>query len=229
MTEEQNQPPAEGTQTTEQAGDITPPPAEPTAETQPGAEEKPQKAPRTYTEQEWSEREKAKDTEIAEYRTLLARQALEQQAAQAGAIEKEARAQDEKAVEAGEITSAEAAQRAQQRQQEASQQIAARQLMTRAEEAGRILAAQDFGKKYNLEEAQIAELLSDKSLDSPAAMEAKAAKIALEKTQEELKAAKEVPQTFDSGQLGTTGPSVDSMSPEEKITYGLTHPPKKSK
>jgi len=60
-------------------------------------------------------------------------------------------------------------------------------------------------------------------------MEAKAAKIALEKTQEELKAAKEVPQTFDSGQLGTTGPSVDSMSPEEKITYGLTHPPKKSK
>jgi hypothetical protein len=102
----------------------------------------------------------------------------------------------------------------------------AQEVLGRAEQAGRILAAQDFSQKYGVEAK---ELISDESLKTPEAMEAKAARLAWEKATAELKAAKEAPERFDSGLGGTTGASVDAMSPEEKVRWGLEHPPRKRK
>jgi len=212
------------------AGAVEPQPeVEPEGE-QPGAETV---AERTYTQAEWSKRESAKDREIAQYRQAYAQQAMQQQIAQAQAVEAQAQAQDRQAVDDGEITASEAAQNQQRRQQEAQQEhlrqqqlAVAQRTLEQAEQAGRIMAAQDFSKKYEID---LSELLGDESLTTPTLMEAKAAKVALEKARGELKAAKTGAETFDSGQVGSVGVNLDKLSPEEKIAYGLAHPPKRQR
>jgi len=236
MLEELGKPQVEETQEITLPGEEIPQVAELTEEPTHGAETEPQKEPepkveRKYTQAEWSEREAAKDREIAQHRQAMTQLYMQQQIAQAQAAEAQAQATDRQAVDEGEITASEAAQRQQQRQQAVQQQqvqrqqmAAAQQVMAQAEQAGRILAAQDFSKQYEIDAT---ELLSDKSLTSPAMMEAKAAKLALEKTRGELKAAKTGPETFDSGQVGSVGVSIASMSPEEKISWALNHPPRR--
>ena len=175
--------------------------------------------------------ESAKDTEISQYRQAYAQQAFQQEIARVQAIEAQYQAQDRKAVEEGDLTSSDMALRQQQRQQAAyqnqvrQQQMAvANQVTAEAEQYGRVLAARDLGEKYKVDPA---DLLSDKGLTLFPLMEAKAAKMALEKTQGQLRAAQQFPETFDAGMVGNVGASTDSMSPEEKISHALAHPPKR--
>ena len=48
-------------------------------------------------------------------------------------------------------------------------------------------------------------------------MEIKVRELKLERREAALKGT----ETFDSGQMGTRGVSIDNMSPEEKIAFGL--------
>lgn len=230
-----NQPPVEQpVAVEEQDGAESSLPAEqPTAE-QPGAEtEKAAPTERIYTQAEVSAMESAKDRENADLRRAYAQQAMQQELARMEAIEARQQAQDRQAVEDGDITSAEASSRQQQRQQAEHQKrvgqqqlVAANQITAEAEQYGRILAARDYGEKYGVNPT---ELLNDKGLTSPPLMEAKAAKIALEKTQGQLKAAKQGSETFDAGVMGNVGASIENMSPEEKISHALARPPRKQK
>jgi len=239
MEEEKNQPQDAGTQEVEQPEETQV--AEPTEEVQPGAEETPQAEAETpppperaYTQAEWSKRESELNKQISELQKQSSQMQLEKQIAELEQHEKQSREKDQKDVDEGVITQAEASQRQQQRQNQLRQRIAfqqqmqgAQKLMAEAEQMGRVLAAQDFGKKYKLSDEQVTELLSDKEISTPQAMEAKAANLALEKTQGELKKAQAIPQRFDQGQMGSAGAAIDDMSPEEKIRWGLVHPLKK--
>ena len=225
--EEKASPQVEETQVTTDAGlEVPPQPTEPTAELTPGAEQEPQE--RQYTQKEWSEREAAKDREIAGIRRVLVQQALRAESERRAGEEAQAQAQVRQAVDAGEITESEARERLQGRQRELQheqylrQQMAAVQgMQAQGEQLGRVLAAQDFAKRYEVD-AEV--LIRDKSLTTPHSMEAKAAQLALEKVRAELKAVRQPAETFDSGQVGSAGASIDSMSPEEKIRWGLDHP-----
>lgn len=220
--------PQDGTEhEAEVAGAITPQPAEQLVEGQTGAEVAPQKptppAERTYTQEEWSKRESAKDRENAQLRQALEQQTLQHQ------IELE-ETKDQRAVENGDLTEEQASQKKQQRYQAVQQTIAReqeneihRRAQAHTEEGLRILAAQEMAKDYGVDAL---ELIKDKTLVSPVLMDAKAAKLAWDKTKAELRAAKEAPETFDSGLQGTTGPSLDKMSGEEKVLYALKHPQK---
>lgn len=236
MTEEKRQPQEEGTQQAEQPGEQEPQAIVQTEEEQPGAEQEPQKSERTYTQAEWSERESKLGTQVSDLQKQLNQFQMQKQIEALEQSERSASEQDQQRVNEGLMTQAEASQKKEQRQEERQQQQdimqkmqTAQGIITQAEQMGRVLAAQDFGKKYQLNEGQIAELLNDKDVKSPEAMEAKAANLALEKTQGELKKAKEPPQTFDQGQLGTSGKSFADMTPTEKVMAGLAQKTKKSK
>ncbi len=194
-----------------------------TDETQKGEVKEPPKE-RTYTQDEWSKRESAKDKEIAQIRGQMAQASMRAEIYQAQQAEVEAKAKDQREVEEGAITASEATRREQAREQQVRQQreiaqqsIVMRQMMGQAEQYGRVLASQDFGKKYNLSTEQVTELLSDQSVKSPAEMEAKAANLALEKAQGELKKTKETPEKFDQGQKG----GGEALTPDKalKVRY----------
>jgi len=183
---------------------------------QPGVEEKPQVEPkRTYTQEEWSKRESEKDKEIAQTREHLAQLAMQAELYQMQRAETEAKARDRREVDEGTITISEATQREQARQQQWQQgqtvvqtQAVLRQMAQQTEQYGRLLAAQDFGKEYNLSQEQITELLSDKDTRTPGDMRAKAANLALERLQGELKKSKGAPPKFDQGLSGGVGEST---------------------
>lgn len=219
MAEEQTQPQIEVTQEVEQPGAETPHVAEPTAETQPGAEQKPE---RTYSQREWSERESAKDKENAGLRGMLADQDMRQRIAEAASVEAKHQAEDKQAVGEGEITEATAEQRRQQRfavgQREATfdrvakeQQATARlqqQAGIKLEQEAKSVVARSLGKKYGAD-SSILEIAS-----SAEDMERLAKQL-------QVQATPAVVETYDSGQMGSTGSSVEDMSPYEKIKYGL--------
>ena len=200
-------------QTVAEPGTEAPQVTEPTAEVQPEAVTEPQKPEaakpeKTYTEKERREWEAAKDKDIAAHRQALAQAAMELQVRDLRHAEELAQARDATAVDNGQITEEEAAQRRQDRiaaiqkqfaerqtaqQNEAAMQqrmTAAQAVLSRAEEAGRILAATDLAKAHGIDAK---ELLGDTSLTDYDKMESKALKLA-------LRAAKAKPEKFDSGQ-----------------------------
>ena len=215
MTEGTNQSQEIEAQVVEPVGDKEPQVVETPEPEKLGAEAKPQKVEetpkpgRTYSQEEWSKRESAKDTENAQLRNQLAQASMQAEIRQMQQAEAQAKAKDLKEVDEGLITSSEATQRAQARTQQAQQyqtmvqqhQIL-RQMAQQTEGFGRVLAAQDFGEEYELTTEQITELLSDKNIKTPGDMKAKAANLALEKMRGELKAQKEQPEKFDQGQKG---------------------------
>ena len=190
--------------------------------------------PRTYTQEEWSARESAKDKESASLRQMASRFALELQAERAQAAENQHRAADARAVDNGDITEDEAAQRGRQRVADA--QVAAerqaglqgyQRLMAHGEEVGRLTAAEDFAREFGVDAK---ELLEDKALTTPDAMRLKARELALEKREAAFKERETGPESFDGGGGGGIGAGmggvIANMDPEEKIRWALDHPPK---
>ena len=188
-----------------QVGVETPQVEEPTEDKPLGTEVKPQ---RTYTQSEWSKRESAKDREIAQIRNQVAQLTTRAEVQKIQQAEAVARAKDQRDVDEGTITTSEASQREQVRQQVnlqnmtvSQQQQQLRQMTLQTEQYGRILAAQDFGKQYELNQEQIAELLQDEDIKTPGDMKAKAATLALERERDEKKKSKVAPK-YDQGQKG---------------------------
>ena len=175
-------------------------------------EEKPPEPLRTYSQNEWSKRESEKDKEIAHARDQLAQLNLQAEITKSQQSEREATARDQKEIDDGSLTTVEAEKRrdvrTQQRQTDeaiAKQQQTLHQMAQQTEQYGRVLAAQDFGKKYGLTSDQITEILSDKDVKTPGDMRAKAADLALERERGETKKAKEPSQKFDQGQSSNSG------------------------
>jgi len=209
---------AEVTSAETQPGTTEPQVVEPSTEVRSDQATEPQKE-RVYSAKEWQEREAARDREIAGHRQVIAQLALRQQIAQTQAQENQAAAKDNAAVERGEITEQDAQQRQQQRaetlqfqeQQHQAREVTQR-VLVQGEAVGRILAANDLAKEYGVDAAV---LVADKAITNYDQMEAKAAKLALRK-------AKTSGETFDSGHVGgASGASIDAMTPEQKIAYGL--------
>lgn len=183
-------------------------------ETSQEGEKSPEPKPeRTYTQEEWSKRESAKDQEAAQLRDALARQAMQSEITKAQQVEATAQAKDRQDVEEGTITQDEASRRSQaravQRQTEMNilrQQQVASQMYQQTEMYGRVLAAQDFGKQYGLNDEQVKEILTDMELRTPDAMRAKAADLAYERERGKSTMPKPV---YDSGVLGTSGGTSD--------------------
>lgn len=221
---------------------------EPEQVEQPGAGEPPQAEPgegkkppaeRTYSQREWSERESAKDQEIAQAQQAASQAAMQAQIAQQAQAEATAQAKDRSDIDQGLITQAEATQRQQQRQQAQQQVLQAQQramqMQPKMEELGRMMAAQDMGKRHGVNPY---ELLNDKALTTPEQMEAKAKELAktvsddkIANLEVQIQALKNGEPFYDQGQAGSAGSAVEKMTAEEKIKYGLAHPvkPKKPK
>lgn len=220
---------------------------------EPGVEEEPQAKPgeekkppaeRTYSQKEWSERESAKDTEISTYKGIASQAAMQAQIAQQQQTEATAKAKDQSDVDQGLITEAEAQQRLQGRatafQTQQQRQMRDVQMQPIRERTARVQVADLLGERYGVDPYA---LLKDASITGPEQMEAKAKQLAKTKSDTEkqtvsdeiaglkakLKAIEEGEPFYDQGQLGTAGPAVDKMSPEEKIKYGLAHPAKTKK
>jgi len=243
MTTEENQPQMDAQPKAEQAEVETPQPVEPEvkapseAEAEPQVEaekgqaepEKAQPSERTFTQEEWSKREAEVQKQVSEATRRLSEFQMQQQIADLERTEQSAQAEDDRMVDDGQITQAEAdkrrSDRTEQREQKAQtarEMQIAQGIRTQAEQLGRVLAAQDFSKQYNLSEEQHAGLLSDKEITGPHAvqiMETKAANLALENMQGELKTAQATPQKFDQGLAGTTGPA-EPESAKGKIKAG---------
>ena len=218
---EENQPQDVVAEEAEKVGAETSQLTEPIEQQQLGAEQ-PQEEPkpRLYSQEEWSKRESAKDTEIAGIRDQMAQLNMASDIAKAQHTEELARSKDQKEVDEGTISASEATQReqarVQQRQAETTvsqQQQMLRQMSQQTEQYGRVLAAQDFGKEYELTSEQVTELLSDKEVRTPGDMRAKAANLALEKVRGELKKSKEKPEKFDQGQKG----GGETSTPEKAL------------
>jgi len=203
-------------QKVEQVGEEKPQVEELTEEKPLGTEAKP---PRTYTQDEWSKRESAKDKEIAQIRNQVAQLAVQAEVRQIQHAEAIAKARDQRDVDEGTITTSEASQREQARQQATQQQMTVaqqqqqlRQMSLQTEQYGRVLAAQDFGKEYELSQEQITELLKDEDIRTPGDMKAKAATLAYEREREEKKKSKETPK-YDQGQKG----GGETSTPEKAL------------
>uniref|UniRef100_A0A6M3J1Q5 Uncharacterized protein n=1 Tax=viral metagenome TaxID=1070528 RepID=A0A6M3J1Q5_9ZZZZ len=179
--------------------------------------EKPKGQTRTYTQDEWAKRESALNKQSAELQKRLAQTSMELEIQRQTSLETTQRAKDLKEVEDGVIsqTEAEGRQRMRESQKQQNQVLyqqstTLRQMAQQAEDIGRILAAQDFGKKYELTPEQTNELLSNTDIKSPAEMEARAANLALDKVKGEVQKNKEAPEHFDKGQVGTAGKGAPS-------------------
>jgi hypothetical protein len=191
----------------------------------------------TYTQEEWDSREKTHieeranaDRQVNQARQTIADSALRQQIAIA---EAQYQARDRQAVDDGEITESQAQQRQQTRYQQWQEERTRQQTVTRdkaehaklvaeSEEMARWKTADLLSKEHGVD---MAVLLSDKSLTSGEKMEIKAQRLALDRERAGLKGF----ESYDSGQVGTSRSSLDSMSPEEKIAWALAHPPKRSR
>lgn len=236
MPEDVNQVQAGDTQVAEQPGttesQVTPAPADvqPAAVTEPQKPEVVEKpAPeRTYTHKEWQEREAARDTRENEYRQALAQAAMQAQIRDVAANERLAQAADAKAVESGQITETDAAQRAQQRfqtwqQQQNTQQerysLAQQQALlgnasAQTEQGLRLLAAAEMAKEYGLD---VAPLLKDTRTKTFEGMKVVALELKNKALSEELKTVKGTKETFDSGH--TSGAASESYEQSLRARY----------
>src|SRR3990167_3107722 len=190
-------------------------------------------AEKTYSAKEWSEREAAKDREIAQYKGVISQIALRQQIDSARAEEERFAKIDQEAVEEGELTATQAVDRAQKREQARQQEFALRQqrelqketlskMASEGERLGRVLAAHDFATKHGVD---VNILLNDASLKTPEQMALKAERLALEKERAALKGS----ETFDSGQQGGSGIDRSNMSPMELAAHAYNQSETKRK
>ena len=207
-------------QTTKLQGGVLTDPQVATSEagdTDNGAEQVPQETPaRVYTQDEWSKRESVKDKEVAELRERVARQNMEYEVNQARIAEEQARKKDWQEVADGDITPDEANQRVQkryfeniQRIQSQQQQVAAQQLLTRAEQAGKLVAAHEYGAKYGVDPK---ELLGSRFVADPQSME-ELARILGERNKAMSRLPQDSNERFDSGQGGGVGIDLTGKSP----------------
>jgi hypothetical protein len=228
------QPQEEITEQIAQPGPIENQVATPDSEAQPGVEAK--ESPKTYSHDEWDQREKAHneekgkiDQQLGQARQAIASNALRQQIFDA---ENKSLAEDSQSVEDGEMTQRQANQRQHQRQETIRQQMHSRQilaqerakhaeLVSESEELARWRVADILAKEHGVDADA---LLADKTLTAEK-MEIKAERLALEKERASIKGV----EKFDSGQQGSVGVSTANMSAVEKINYGLAHPPKRSR
>jgi len=180
--------------------------------------------PRTYTEAEWAARESAKDKEAASLRQMTARFALQLQAERVEKAEATAAAQDARAVDQGEITELDAAQRVHTRandRKEAAERAERdkgdRNIRAESEQLGRIQAATDFAAQHGVD----AKALFQASINftKPEEMEREAKVMAREAAIEQREAAfrDANPEEFDGGGGGgvTGGGSLIGKSPIE--------------
>jgi hypothetical protein len=170
----------------------------------------------------------AKDREANQLRSLVGRMAMERQVAQAQAIETQAATVDQEAVDNGEITDAQAAQRVQDRRNMAAQ-VAQQQQTTAAfqnmvaegEQLGKAIAAEKFARQYNIDGKV---LFDNAGLANPATMESTARLMAIEKRETALDARDGIApgrEKFDSGTPAVATSELDSMSASEKIRFAL--------
>ena len=226
--EAESQSQGESNQQVMESGPIEGQTTESTGEFQPGAEQ----SQATYSQADWDKREQVhaerqarSDQQVNQSRAMTANAAMQ---AQIQSIESKYQAQDQQHIEDGTITLQQANQRSQQRQQKYQQTVAQQQqnaqtsanyaeMSMATNEMARERVADLLAKEHGVD---FKALVSDKSLTSGEAMEIKAQRMALDKE----RAAMQGTETFDAGQKGNARVSVANMSPQEKISYALTHP-----
>ena len=186
------QPPQEGLQP---AGDQT------------GAEQA-AAAPRTYSQEEWSKRERAKDLEINDSRRQNAELTRQIAADKAANTEAQAAANDNRAVNDGEITTAEAQQRQTQRRvdrvtagKRAQEEAVHQRAMAEAEPLFKKLVADELAKEFGIDANT---LESDEGLTDYSGMREKAWQLRWDAKE----AAVVGTETFDSGQPGNVGGGI---------------------
>lgn len=175
---------------------------------------------------------KGKELEDANRQNSELRQSLTE-TVRKGAVEKaqmeeqQATERDRLAMDDGNIDSKEFVQRQTQRQTERNKaeetergQVGAEISKVIEEYGAKAKRALDLSVQY---EVDLGALLTDESLVSPALMELQAKNLQNEK----LIADKPGQESFDSGRGNSAGASIDNMTGEQKIAYGLAHPPKK--
>ena len=176
-------------------------------------------AERQFSQQEVAAIQAAKDTENEKLRQALFQYALNEEIRRAQAEEDQHASRDQQMVSEGQLTLQEATQRSQERTAERQRQIQSqqeqaqveqqsRQIQAKGEEIGRVLAAQDFGKKYGVDPEV---LIKDTSITTPELMEVKARSMQLDAREAKLKGH----ESFDRGQVGGRGPDLNDMSPSE--------------
>jgi hypothetical protein len=188
--------------------------------------------PRTYTEAEYREAQAAADKRVQDAQEALARQSMEREIEKAQQLEREAQAADRRAVEDGEITEADAQRNAQHRLEMVQEQQTLaelkrtnRQLAEALEPMGKLAAAYRHGAEAGVD-PQL--LFNDPTLKTPDQMIAKAEKLKAERLEMEIRELKNGGgETFYSGVGTSMGSSIANMTPQEKIAYGLSHPPKR--
>ena len=229
--EAESQSQGESNQQVMESGPIEGQTTESTGEFQPGAEQ----SQATYSQADWDKREQVhaerqarSDQQVNQSRAMTANAAMQ---AQIQSIESKYQAQDQQHIEDGTITLQQANQRAEKRLQKYQQGVAQQQqnaqtsanyaeMSMATNEMARERVADLLAKEHGVD---FKALVTDKSLTSGEAMEIKAQRMALDKE----RAAMQGTETFDAGQKGNARVSVANMSPQEKISYALTHPPRR--
>lgn len=188
-------------------------------------------APRTYSQAEWDSRGSALDKQVAEQRNTAGRIAMTLQAERAQVQENNARASDARAVEDGDITPQEAETRSRQRitdiQSNAERQRVTegvQSMVAHGEEVARFTLAQELGREHGI---PFQELLQAPN-QGPDRMAMLAERLAFDKEKNQFARNNGRPETYDGGGGGggAGSGSIESMSPTEKINYGITHPPR---
>ena len=226
--EAESQSQGESNQQVMESGPIEGQTTESTGEFQPGAEQ----SQATYSQADWDKREQVhaerqarSDQQVNQSRAMTANAAMR---AQIQSVESKYQAQDQQHIEDGTITLQQANQRAEKRLQKYQQGVAQQQqnaqtsanyaeMSMATNEMARERVADLLAKEHGVD---FKALVTDKSLTSGEAMEIKAQRMALDKE----RAAMQGTETFDAGQKGNARVSVANMSPQEKISYALTHP-----
>ena len=224
------------TVTTEVSPEGTPPQAPAaTAVASPGADEKGTATGKTYTQAEWNVMQaqitSAKDREIQESRSALARIAMQQELARAQAIEDQAKAQDQADVEAGVITEHDARQRvvARQTQQQTQQSVA--EMQAQGEALGCVLMAQQMGADYGIPAEQLLDGMMEKDAmgrpvvkGTPAQMAQKAAGILRKQRDEAVRKASAKTETYDKGPQAEKVGDSDSYEQSLRSRYPSMYP-----
>jgi hypothetical protein len=172
-----------------------------------------------------------KDREANQLRSLVGKMAMERQIAQAQAIEAQAVTVDQEAVDNGEITEDQAAQRVQARRNMAAQAVQQQQtaaayqnMVTEGEQLGKAIAAEKFAQQYNIDGKA---LFDNMGLADPSSMEATARLMAIEKREAALNVRDGIApgrEKFDSGTPAVATSELNNMSASDKIRFALRGP-----
>jgi hypothetical protein len=179
-----------------------------------------------YTEEQWGKRGAEADRRESALRATLVQQNIQQMIATAQAEESRAVSADAAAVENGILTEGEAAAKRVQRTALTKREtdLAVKEALSLAAEDrmqgdARVLLADKLEKEHGLKTGV---LMNDPVLTDGGLMTVKALVLKAERLEGEVKAAKNPGEKFDTGLQGrAAGSSVENMTPEEKISFGL--------